>query len=68
MKTSAKSQRQLISRLDQIRMTERERHAAKAYMQQGEFVADLIIQAYVAIRSVVQLVERGLRGFARGRL
>ena len=68
MKTGANSQRQLIKRLDQIRMTEPEREAAKAYLQQGEIVADLVIQAYAAMRSVAPLVERGLRAFVQARL
>lgn len=61
MRVIAKSQRSVLDRLDDVRMTEQERQAAKAYMQQGEFVADLILGAAGMIRSVLQRVERGLR-------
>lgn len=67
MRAIPKRQCSLIDRLNHIRMTERERQAAMAYLRQGEIVADVMIQATVGIRSVMQFIARGFHALARGK-
>jgi hypothetical protein len=65
MKAITKRPCSVIDRLSHIRMTDRERQVAMAYLRQGEIVADVMIQATVGIRSVVQFIARGFHALAR---
>jgi hypothetical protein len=51
--------------LDRVRMSECERRAAKAAMEQGERIADLLAGACAAAASIVHGIERGLRAMTR---
>lgn len=62
---NVKSNSSTVDRLDDVRMSERDRALAKAHMRDAEFVADLIFRAVADIQSVVALVERGVVGLAR---
>ena len=51
--------------LDRVRLTESERLAAQQYMEQGELIADFVLAAIEAVRSVVHGIERGLQGLSK---
>jgi len=62
---NVKSDSSTVDRLDNVRMSERDRALAKAHMRDAELVADLIFRAEADIQSVFALVERGVVGLAR---
>lgn len=65
MGASTKNRARFINPLDRVRMSESERRAAKAYLAQGEAVADFIMGVIAALRFVIRGVERGVRTLAR---
>ena len=51
----------IIERLGALHMTSAEREAAKSYLRQGAFLANLTIPAIALIRTTWARVARGLR-------
>ena len=58
------TERSTADALARVQITETERRAAEHYMELGERIADFIVGAVAAVRSVMQGVERGLRALA----
>ena len=65
MKTTVKCQSEVPDPLIGIRMSERERQAAKAYLRQGEQIAYLLFAAIAVVRSVVSGAARAFQAMAR---
>jgi hypothetical protein len=53
----------IVERLGNLRMTAAERKTAQAYVHQGALIADATLPAIASIRSIMERVGRGLRGF-----
>lgn len=64
---TAKVSRRVSSPLDRVRMTDGERTAAQASLEQGERIASFIVDARAAIGFVVHGVERGIRALTRAK-
>ena len=54
-----------LDRLDQIHMSPGERRMARAYLRQGELLADILMRVDADLRHVFGLVGRGIGAFAR---
>jgi len=65
MKATVKRQSEVADPLIGICMSECERQAARAHLRQGERIADFLIAAITAIRSVMRGVARAFRALAR---
>jgi hypothetical protein len=67
MKATATPQSKVVDPLIGIRISECERQAARAHLRQGERIADFLIAAITAVRSVMRGVARAFRALARTR-
>jgi hypothetical protein len=55
----------MLDRLDQIRMSPGERLMAKAYLRQGQLLADFLLRVGADLRRVFGFVARGFDAIAR---
>jgi hypothetical protein len=67
MSATAMRQSKVVDPLIGMRMSECERQAARVHLRQGERIADFMIAAITALRSVMRGVARGFRSLARTR-
>ena len=67
MNPTAMRQSKVVDPLIGIHMSECERQAARAHLRQGERIADFLIAAITAMRSVMRGVARAFRSRARTR-
>jgi hypothetical protein len=65
MKATLESQSEGVDPLIGVRISECERQAAKARLRQGERIADFLIAAITAMRSVMRGVARAFQALAR---
>jgi len=65
MKATVKRQSEVADPLTGIRMSECERQAAKAHLRQGERIADFLIVAIAAVRSMTRFAARAFQALAR---
>lgn len=67
MKTTVERNSDLYNRLDGISMTELERVMAKAHLQRGEYMAELLMRAGAASAAFLRRVARSLAVPGRSR-
>ena len=65
MATRSRARANSAHPLDHVRMTEGERRAAQAALEQGERIAEFLVAAAGAVASIVHGIERGFRALAR---
>lgn len=65
MSATAMRQSKVVDPLIGMRLSECERQAARAHLRQGERIADFMIAAITAMRSVVRGVARAFQAMMR---
>ncbi len=65
MSATAMRQSKVVDPLIGMRLSECERQAARAHLRQGERIADFMIAAIAAMRSVVRGVARAFQAMTR---
>lgn len=61
MRVHRSIRRRKVKLLDQVRLTERQRLAAQQCMARAESIADFLLSAIAAVRSVMHGIGRGAR-------